>query len=183
MSPSSGLAGSGRCSCCKPPSTRTTAQRPCRDHESPTRRRRRGREWCVAHAWVSAFQRSASKPTGQDSVSDFDDGDELRGPSVKGSSGSTTDSEGCPQFRPLLGVQRKSKSSDWGSIHSHDATFKLDGQRQLHLGRFCDSGCPVCGIAMRLELLVIWISGIVISVRRPFFEMYRRGTRWRKQAT
>ena len=101
-----------RCDCCKPPSTRPTAQRPCRDHESPTRRwrqgrERQGRESCVAHAWVSAFRRSASKPTGQDSVSDFDDGDELRGPSINGSSGSTTAYKHPLILRPHLRVGRK----------------------------------------------------------------------------
>ena len=33
--------------------------------------------------------------------------------------GSTTDSEGCPQFRPLLGVKRTSILGDWMSPCSH----------------------------------------------------------------
>ncbi len=36
--------------------------------------------------------------------------------------GSTTDSEGCPQFRPLLGVQRTSISGGWRSACSHNRT-------------------------------------------------------------
>ncbi len=58
------------------------------------------------HAWISAFQRSASKPAGQDSVSVFDDEDELRGPSVKGGFGSAAEVRQGPHERPLLGLKR-----------------------------------------------------------------------------
>jgi hypothetical protein len=42
------------------------------------------------HAWISAFQRLASKPASHRSVSVFDDEDELRDPSVNGSFAATT---------------------------------------------------------------------------------------------
>jgi hypothetical protein len=35
---------------------------------------------------------------------------------------STTDSEGCPHFRPLSGVKRKSISGDWRSAFSQNRT-------------------------------------------------------------
>ncbi len=41
----------------------------------------------------------------------------------KGRFGSTTDSEGCPQFRPLLGVQRKSISGGCMSVRSQKQTL------------------------------------------------------------
>ena len=44
----------------------------------------RSREALPEHAWVSAFQRTASKQTGDDSVSVLDDKDELRNPTVNG---------------------------------------------------------------------------------------------------
>ncbi len=54
----------------------------------------------------SAFQRSASKPAGQDSVSVFDDEDELRGQSVNVRYGSKADIPRYPIQCPLLGVKR-----------------------------------------------------------------------------
>ncbi len=54
----------------------------------------------------SAFQRSASKPAGQDSVSVFDDEDELRGQSVNVRYGSKADIRRYPLERPLLGAKR-----------------------------------------------------------------------------
>ena len=48
----------------------------------------RSREALPDHAWVSAFQRTASKQTGDDSVSVLDDKDELRSPTVNGGFGS-----------------------------------------------------------------------------------------------
>ena len=38
-------------------------------------------------------------------------------------SGSTTDSEGCPQFRPLLGVEQTSISGSWMSVPSQNRTL------------------------------------------------------------
>jgi hypothetical protein len=68
----------------------------------PSQLYRLGRE----HAWVSPFQRSASKPPSQRSVSVFDDEDELRRPSVNVRFGSKADIRRYPVERPLLGVKR-----------------------------------------------------------------------------
>ncbi len=68
----------------------------------PSQLYRLGRE----HAWVSAFQRSASKPAGQRSVSVSDAEDELQGPSVNVRYGSGTDLRRHHQEGLLLGVKR-----------------------------------------------------------------------------
>ena len=43
--------------------------------------------------------------------------------------GSTTDSGGYPQFRPLSGVERKSISEGWRSVYSHKQTRAALRQR------------------------------------------------------
>ena len=61
----------------------------------PTRRRRQGRGTCFEHAWLSTFQRSASKPADEDSISVLTTESSFGGPSP--SSRSATSSRHCDQ--------------------------------------------------------------------------------------